>query len=98
MAAIWQRRRSSRGATVSAGIDAVFVADTPLFVTVTRTSGSAGQHRDVSLWYVLSGDASTELEFDPGEFFSVRWFAPEEISHDRAEPHLKRFLHKLFAL
>lgn len=80
------------------GIEAVFVADAPVFVTVTRTLGSTGQHTDVSLWYVLSGDASRKLQFDSGEFSSVRWFAPDEIPYDRAEPHLKRFLSKLVVM
>jgi 8-oxo-dGTP diphosphatase len=79
-------------------IEADFVAAEPFFITVTKTSGSTARHTDVSLWYVLSGDTSTELRFDAGEFFSVRWFAPDEIPHDRAEPHLRRFLSKLSAL
>jgi 8-oxo-dGTP diphosphatase len=80
------------------GIDASFVVGKPFFITVTRTTGDTATHTDVSLWYVLRGDATVTLRFDSGEFFGVRWFAPSDIPYARAEPHLGRFLRKLSAL
>jgi 8-oxo-dGTP diphosphatase len=66
-----------------------------VFITVTPTVGPAPVHRDVSLWYVLSADATREFDFDAREFFGVHWFSPRDIPHEGAEPHLGRFLQKL---
>lgn len=46
------------------GIEAEFILEDPLFLTVTRTVGSIVQHTDVSLWYILKGNRETHLKFD----------------------------------
>ncbi|HEY2549537.1 MAG TPA: NUDIX hydrolase [Streptosporangiaceae bacterium] len=69
----------------------------PVFLTVTRTAG-AGRHTDVSLWYVISGNASSPIRLDDREFAGGRWWAPAELqSADPAmfDPHLGRFLAKI---
>ena len=76
-------------------IQAVFVFDYPLFVTVAETVGLTAGHTDVTLWYALQGDSSTQVTFDQEEFQSVQWFAPEEIPHERSDPNLRRFIGKL---
>jgi 8-oxo-dGTP diphosphatase len=74
---------------------AEFMRDSPLFITVTLTVGAVGGHTDVSLWYLLRGDSSRAIEFDRGEFHSVRWFSFDEIPYERADPHLRRFVAKM---
>lgn len=78
-------------------VEASFLFDAPLFMTVTDTVGLTAGHTDVSLWYVLMGDSSAPMTFDDAEFLSVRWFTPEEIPYERADPHLQRFVQKLSA-
>ena len=77
------------------GIAAEPLVAEPLFITVTKTVGPAPAHTDVSLWYVLAGDAAREVRFDAREFFGVRWFSLRDVPRERAEPHLGRFVRKL---
>lgn len=77
------------------GIPAIFRFARPLFLTVTQTVGSTTRHTDVSLWYVLRGDATQPLTFDAEEFHGVQWFDFDAIPFDRADPHLRRFIAKL---
>jgi 8-oxo-dGTP diphosphatase len=77
------------------GIEATFLFESPLFLTVTETGGLTPGHTDVSLWYILTGDSSAKLQFDREEFADVRWFRPDEIPYKRADPHLLRCLQKL---
>lgn len=74
------------------GIDANFVLDEPLFVTVTKTRGYGPEHTDVSLWYILKGSVSDIFKYDEREFHQVQWFAPDKIPYHQADPHLKRCL------
>jgi 8-oxo-dGTP diphosphatase len=55
-----------------------------MFVTVTQTVRSLGQHTDVSLWFVLSGGMRQPLAPDPGEFHEARWWTRDQI--ERASP------------
>jgi 8-oxo-dGTP pyrophosphatase MutT (NUDIX family) len=73
--------------------------DDPLFLTVTRTRGEHS-HTDVSFWFVLAADQDMHITADPREANEVRWFAlddPIEWAHDRFDPHMTRFRHKLLA-
>lgn len=72
-----------------------FLFDEPVFITVTETVGLTAGHTDVSLWYALRGDSSRPTSYDEEEFAGVRWFTPEEILYDRADPHLGRFVGKV---
>jgi len=54
-----------------------------------------GRHTDVSLWYVLRGDATQLPRYDEGEFCGVAWFPLAELPLERADPHLARFAEKL---
>ena len=67
----------------------------PLMVTVTQTVGLTAGHTDVSLWYVVRGDRSSEVSFDREEFNEVRWFTFGEVPLGRCDPHLPRFLSKM---
>ncbi len=89
------RATVEREAMEELNLVAEFLLEEPLLLTVTETVGQTAGHTDVSLWYVLRGDASAPLRHDEGEFAAVRWFAPEEIPSDRVEPHLPRFIRKL---
>jgi 8-oxo-dGTP diphosphatase len=73
-----------------------FMRPDPLFITVTPVGG-AGEHTDVSLWYLLRGDSSHAIEFDHGEFHGVRWFGFDEIPFERSDPHMRRFVAKMRA-
>lgn len=73
------------------------IGDDPLFVTVTETKNT-GIHTDVSLWYVIKGDADAELDFDTGEMNSYKWFTFDDVlATDASEldPHMHRFVKKL---
>jgi 8-oxo-dGTP pyrophosphatase MutT (NUDIX family) len=73
------------------------VADVPLFLTVVQTRG-AGQHTDVSLWYVVAGDEKMWIDADPREFRGYRWRSLEEIKSadiSQMDPETHRFIHKL---
>ena len=80
------------------GIAANFFSPTPLFLTVTQTVGAVARHVDVSLWFVLHGDAAQPLWFDEAEFHGVRWFALDDLPLARCDPHLPRFVAKLTTL
>jgi 8-oxo-dGTP pyrophosphatase MutT (NUDIX family) len=77
-------------------LTAEFMHAGPLFITVTRV-GEVRAHTDVSLWYLLRGDSSRAIEFDRGEFHSVRWFGFDEIPFERSDPHMRRFVAKMRA-
>ncbi|MCM2576830.1 NUDIX hydrolase [Streptomyces meridianus] len=71
----------------------------PFFLTVTRTRG-AGEHTDVSLWYLLQADPDDITSFDSGEFETVRWFPLRQVLTtpvDTLDPHMHRFTRKLLA-
>lgn len=67
----------------------------PAMVTVTETVGLSAGHVDVSLWYVVRGDRSDAVVFDPQEFCAARWFSFADAPVERADPHLERFIAKL---
>lgn len=68
----------------------------PLFVTRTPTV-EANPHVDVSLWYVVHGDADRDPDWDRREFAGVRWWPIDELAHavDGFDPHTPRFIAKL---
>ena len=76
-------------------LDAHFYQDDPLFLTVTETVGNGTRHTDVSLWYVLHGDAHVLPLYDTAEFHRVAWFPVAELPYPRTDPHLARFVAKL---
>lgn len=72
----------------------------PFFVTVTKTVGLTPGHTDVSLWYVLRGNAHDFLDFDRSEFNDIEWFTFREILESDPvifDPHMQRFTRKLAA-
>ncbi len=80
------------------GIRADFLSEDPLFLTVTKTVGETAGHTDVSLWYVLKGNAFDNLNYDNQEFHQIRWFLPTEIPYPRTDPHMSRLMQKLNSL
>jgi 8-oxo-dGTP diphosphatase len=65
---------------------------------VTRTpTAEVDPHVDVSLWYVIKGDAGVDLDWDPREFASVRWWPMADLAHadERFDPNTPRFTGKL---
>ena len=84
-----------REAKEELGIEAEFLFDEPLFVTVNQTVGNITQHCDVSLWYVLKGNPNHEFIYDTDEFNQIRWFEMDAIPFERSDPHLKRFIEKM---
>lgn len=87
-----------REAKEELGIEAEFLFDKPLFVTVTKTVGNVIQHTDVSLWYVLKGNPHDQLIYDKDEFNQIQWFGIDEIPFEKSDPHLKRFIKKMQAI
>lgn len=84
-----------REAKEELGIDAEFLFDEPLLLTVTKTVGNVARHTDVSLWYLLKGDPSKVLDYDPNEFHQIRWFGIDKIPFEKSDPHMKRFIEKM---
>ncbi len=84
-----------REAQEELALEAKFLLEGPLMISLTDTVGSTAGHIDVSLWYVLRGTSTAPLHFDESEFSEVRWFQFAEVPFERADPQLRRFLHKL---
>lgn len=85
----------SRECREELGIEACFVRPQPVLITCTETVGLTAGHTDVSLWYVLKGDQTQELNFDREEFTSIKWFTDATLPYTRSDPHMKRFMDKL---
>ena len=73
-----------------------FPVDHPILITRTETVGKTSGHTDVSLWYVFAGKRTDAYLFDRSEFASIRWFHRDEIALERSDPHMARFLAKLY--
>jgi 8-oxo-dGTP diphosphatase len=84
-----------REAKEELGIEAEFLFDDPILLTVTKTVGNVATHTDVSLWYMLKGDPRITLDYDPDEFYQIRWFGIDEIPFEKSDPHMKRFIEKM---
>jgi len=84
-----------REAKEELGIEANFLLENPLFLTVTETVGQMVRHTDVSLWYVLQAEKSHFFVYDTEEFNQICWFSFNEIPFQQSDPHLKRFIEKL---
>jgi 8-oxo-dGTP diphosphatase len=73
-------------------------ADSPAFLTITRTVGVDAGHDDVSLWFTATVRRSDPLVLDPDEFRAARWWSPAELDRAdpaRFDPHLTRFRRKV---
>lgn len=79
------------------GIQADFLCENPLFVTVTKTVGNVLKHIDVSLWYILKCSPNELLAYDESEFNQIRWFELDEIPYEQSDPHLRRFIEKIMS-
>lgn len=77
------------------GVPPDFISNDPIFLTVAKTVGQIACHTDVSLWYALHGSSSQNYMFDQEEFFQIKWFFPDIIPYDQADPHLKRCIQKM---
>lgn len=78
------------------GVEAEFLFEDPLFITATKTTGHGPSHTDVSLWYLLKGRRDVNIEFDKEEFHQIQWFSLNDIPYERTDPHLKRFIDKIY--
>lgn len=76
-------------------LKADFLTPQPIFITSTLTTGLVAGHTDVSLWYVLRGDANTNYTYDPQEFRGICWFPLDDLPYDHSDPHMRRFVQKL---
>jgi ADP-ribose pyrophosphatase YjhB (NUDIX family) len=76
-------------------LEGEFLFPEPIFLTVTETVGSTAGHVDVSLWYVVRGDAAVIPWFAPEEFVAAAWFGFGDLPLERCEPHLGRCVAKL---
>ncbi|MCI5052088.1 MAG: NUDIX domain-containing protein [Simkaniaceae bacterium] len=70
--------------------EAEFLQESPVMLTVSKTVNISPEHTDVSLWYLVRGDAQAQYEFDPREFFAIEW-----VDIDHEHPQVGRFLQKL---
>ncbi len=93
-------RRECREELRIEAVPASITGDRPTFLTVTRTRGQ-GQHTDVSLWYVLRGEAGQVTSFDETEFDAIKWLSLDQVlatPEDTLDPHMHRFTRKLMSL
>ena len=89
-------REAEEELKIAADFNSVF-GNQPFFITVTETR-NAGVHTDVSLWYVIKGSVSSELEFDTNEMNGIRWQTFAEILEtniNELDPHMHRFTNKM---
>lgn len=91
------RTAALREAMEELSIDGIFMKEGPLFLTTADTVGKTAGHTDVSLWYVLQGNRHDVLEFDRSEFNSIKWFHKSDVPLNRTDPHMGRFLQKLYS-
>lgn len=84
-----------REAKEELGINAEFIYEDPIFLTVTKTVGNVAKHTDVSLWYVLKGNSGDSFVYDEEEFNQISWFRMDEIPFERSDPHMRRFVEKM---
>lgn len=77
------------------GIEASFLSQDPLFLTINQATGNTVLHTDVSIWYALQEDPQKPLAWDRSEFHQIRWFPIEEIPFSHSDTHLKRFIEKV---
>lgn len=84
-----------REAQEELGMEAQFLFEKPLFITVTKTVGKGVPHTDVSLWYLLKWNPDDPLIYDKDEFNQIQWFEIDEIPFEKSDPHLRRFIKKL---
>ncbi len=80
--------------------EAIFLRnnDKPFFVTVNETGGLTPGHVDVSLWYLVRGNAEEFLLYDKGEFNDIEWFTFDEVLESDPvifDHHMARFTRKL---
>ncbi len=72
-----------------------FLLKTPILITSTETVGKTSGHTDISIWYAIKGNKSLQVEFDPGEFYAVKWFHKDNLPGN-TDPHLYRFVKKYY--
>ncbi len=84
-----------REAKEELGIEAEFLRDEPILLTVTKTVGNVAKHTDVSLWYLLKGDPHSAFNYDTDEFNKICWFGIDEIPFEKSDPHMRRFMEKM---
>lgn len=77
------------------GIKTNFLSDEPLFLAVTESIWFTARHTDISLWYLLSADSKSEINFDKKEIKKIHWFDFDRIPYHYSDPHLKRFITKI---
>jgi 8-oxo-dGTP pyrophosphatase MutT (NUDIX family) len=72
------------------GVELPLALARPVLLTSTLTTGTAGQHTDVSFWYVAAASRGDSFAFDPGEFREMRWFSLDALPA-AADPEMERF-------
>jgi 8-oxo-dGTP diphosphatase len=90
------RETALREAKEELAVEPCFLFEHPILITSTETVGRTAGHTDVSLWYVFAGDVGDEYVFDRSEFAFVQWFHRDEVPLERSDPHMARFLAKLY--
>lgn len=89
------KEAAKREAQEELGIEAEFLVDEPLLLTMTKTVNNVARHTDVSLWYLLKGNPHDSLDYDHDEFNQIRWFQISEIPFHHSDPHMERFIQKM---
>lgn len=91
------KETAQREAQEELGIEAEFLLENPLFLTLGQADSSGTIHIDVSFWYVLKGNVQEKLNYSLDEFHQIRWFNWKELPFSQAEPNLPRFVDKVIS-
>ena len=91
------RQTALRECAEELNVQGEFLIDGPIMVTSTETVGKTSGHTDVCIWYAIKGNRHESLTYDEREFKGVKWFHKDELP-EKTDPHLGRFITKLYAI
>ncbi len=77
------------------GIEADFIIEAPIFLTVTDVHDKDITHTDVTFWYILQLDENIKINQCEQEFHAFEWFPFESLAQIKTDPHMQRFIEKL---
>ncbi len=85
-----------REANEELSIQGEFLYERPLFLSTVDTVGKTAGHTDVCIWYALRGSRNSKYRIDQTEFRGIKWFHKDDVPIEHTDPHMRRFLAKLY--
>lgn len=78
-------------------MNANFIVNHPVFLSVSQTVNENPPHIDVSLCYLIEGNANQKIDFDRKEFEGYNWYSVSEVANQNTDLGVKRFVEKFKA-